>query len=109
MMTNIFGPASLSESGIGPGSAFVSPTTRGQRPESTAAKMVRWTLFRLMLEFGDVALALPKLDMVTIHELLGVFFGGVVVGADKLDRPHELAVNTDNASSVLGHLTGPLR
>jgi hypothetical protein len=60
-----------------------------------------------MLEFGDAALALPKLYMVTIHELLGVFFGGVVVGADKLDGPHELAVNTDNASSILGHLTGP--
>jgi hypothetical protein len=45
----------------------------------------------------------PKLDIMTIDEVLGVFFRGVVIGADKFDRSRELAVLANDVRSILSH------
>jgi hypothetical protein len=38
-------------------------------------------------ELRYLTLALPKLYVVTVSELLGTFFSGVIIGAEKLDHP----------------------
>jgi hypothetical protein len=57
-----------------------------------------------MVVFRDVAIALPKLYVVTINELPGVFLCGVIVGADKFDGPEKTAVRTDDIGSIFCHL-----
>jgi hypothetical protein len=57
-----------------------------------------------MVVFRDVAIALPKLYVVTINELPGVFFRGVIVGADEFDGPEKTAVRTDDIGSIFCHL-----
>jgi hypothetical protein len=46
---------------------------------------------------------LPKLYVVTINEVSGELFGGVVVGAAKLDRSNEMTVRTNDICPVLYH------
>jgi hypothetical protein len=55
----------------------------------------------------DLAVVLPKFDVMAVNELLGVFFGGVVVGADKLDCPEKTTFYPNNVCSISSHLTGP--
>jgi hypothetical protein len=42
---------------------------------------------QVAIKHRDLAFALPELYVVTINELLGVFFGAVVVRADKFNGP----------------------
>jgi hypothetical protein len=55
----------------------------------------------------DFFLALPKLYVVTVNKALGIFLGGVVVGAKKLYRSKKVAVSADNAGSIFGHPRSP--
>jgi hypothetical protein len=36
-------------------------------------------------EFCDLPIQLPKLHVIAINELLGFFFGGLIVGANNID------------------------
>lgn len=60
-------------------------------------------LLRSRLERADFAVPLPKLDVVTVNEVLGVFFRGVIIGAKKFDSPRELAIHTNDIRAVFGH------
>ena len=64
-------PAGLLESGKG-----VSVPRSKARPLGAA-------LLQLVLDYRNFAAKLPKLHVVTIHELLGAFFRRVVVRAEK--------------------------
>jgi hypothetical protein len=57
-----------------------------------------------MPERLDFAIVLPKLHVLTINELLGVFLGGVIVWANQFDCPEELTVDPNNVRSISGHL-----
>jgi hypothetical protein len=61
------------------------------------------------LESFDATIALPKLYVVTVYKLPGVYLGGVVVGADKLDRPEKTTIYANKISAILGHLRQPHR
>jgi hypothetical protein len=61
------------------------------------------TLPRGVLECVDFAGPLPKLHVVTVNEVLGVFVRGVIIGAKKFDSPHELAVHTNDIRPAFGH------
>ena len=45
-----------------------------------------------MRKRGDLAIRLPEFNVVAVYKLLGIFFGRIVVGADKLNGSFELAV-----------------
>jgi hypothetical protein len=55
------------------------------------------------LKLRDVAVSLPKLYVVTVNELFGVFFGGVVIGTKKLYRSEEVAIAVNDIRSILRH------
>ena len=57
-----------------------------------------------MGESIDPSLALPKLDVITINELLGVFFRDLVIRTQQRDGPYELAIHADDVGSILWHL-----
>jgi hypothetical protein len=57
-----------------------------------------------MLELLDFTACLPKLHVVTVDQVLGVLFRGVIVGADKLNRPDEVPIGADDVRAMLGHL-----
>jgi hypothetical protein len=65
-------------------------------------------LLRSVLKCRDFAVALPKLYVVTVYKLLGIFFRGLVVGAKNLDRPEEVAVHADDVCPIFGHLRPPV-
>ncbi len=51
------------------------------------AARLRWP------ERSDFAVALPKLYVVTVNELLGIFFRDFIVLAHKLNRPDEVCLS----------------
>jgi hypothetical protein len=53
------------------------------------------TLLVFVRKFLNPAVALPKLYVMTVNQVLGVLLGGVVVWADQLNRPEEMAVRTN--------------
>jgi hypothetical protein len=57
-----------------------------------------------MVVFRDMAITLPKFDVVPANELPGVFFRGVVVRADQFDCPNKATVRTDDIGSIFCHL-----
>jgi hypothetical protein len=56
-----------------------------------------------VLKLRYVPLSLPKLDIVTINELLGIFFSDVIVGTKKLYRSDEVAVRANDVRPILCH------
>jgi hypothetical protein len=56
-------------------------------------------LLRLPVKASDLTVALPKLYVMTIDELLGVFCRGLIVRAHKLDCSEEMPVTADNINS----------
>jgi hypothetical protein len=56
------------------------------------------------LEGRDFAVALPKLDIVTVNELPGVLRRRIVIRTDKFDGPKEPTVDSDNERPIFGHL-----
>ena len=56
-----------------------------------------------MLKLRYVPLSLRKLDIVTINELLGIFFSDVIVGTKKLYRSDEVAVRANDVRPILCH------
>jgi hypothetical protein len=62
-----------------------------------------------VFEFFDTTVTLPKLYIVAVNELLGIFFRRVIVWADQLDCPKKATVYADNVSAVLCHLRHPCR
>jgi hypothetical protein len=57
----------------------------------------------LVLERRNSALMLPKLYVVTIDELLGVFHRGLIVGAHWSNCSADKTVFVHDVSSILGH------
>jgi len=55
-----------------------------------------------MVEHRNSAILLPKLYGTAMRELLGVFFGGFLIGAKKHNGPRVPAL-TDDVRSILGH------
>jgi hypothetical protein len=80
---------------------FREPTRCSRNQPAEAA------LFRLAVELYDLAIPLPKLDAVAVHELLCRFNRRVVVGAIKLNHPHKVAVFPNDINSIIGHLRHP--
>jgi hypothetical protein len=65
-------------------------------------------LLRLTVGFDDVALALPKLPIMTVNELLCGFNSRFVIDTFQADGSDEMAVNADHIDPILGHRTnGP--
>jgi hypothetical protein len=58
---------------------------------------------RLALKGRDLTVAMPKFYVLTIDELPGVFFRGLVVGAYKPDCPADMTVLVKDVRSILGH------
>jgi hypothetical protein len=52
-------------------------------------------LLCLATELRYVPLALPKLHIMTAHEVLGIFFCGIIVWAQKFYGPNEHAIRTN--------------
>ena len=60
-------------------------------------------LLGLVLEFGDLAVAPPKLYVVTVTQALGVFLRDLVIGARQIDRPDDAPANVNDIGSIIGH------
>lgn len=58
----------------------------------------------LMRESLDSAIPLPKLYILAVHQLPGVLFRALVIGAEKFNCAKKLAVCSDNVHSIFGHL-----
>jgi hypothetical protein len=56
-----------------------------------------------VLKRRHLAVALPKLYVVTINKPLSVLFGDLIVWANKFDCPEKLAVRRDDKGPVSGH------
>jgi hypothetical protein len=68
-----------------------------------AAGKGRRRSLRLVLKSCDLALALPKFDVMTVNQVLGVLFRGVVIGTKQLDRSDEAPVDANDIGSVFRH------
>jgi hypothetical protein len=55
-------------------------------------------------EPNNEAATAPKLNVVTVNELLGGLLGGVVVGAIKLNCRDEMAIRRHHVGPILEHL-----
>jgi hypothetical protein len=68
-----------------------------------AASRFRTLKFWLAVKFRNAAFPLPKLNIVTVDVLLCGFDCCVIVGALKLDAPHDMAVVAKDINSIIGH------
>jgi hypothetical protein len=57
-----------------------------------------------MLERLDFAIILPKLHLVAVSELLGVFFGDIIVWANKRYCSEKLSTYPKNVRPISGRL-----
>ena len=64
-------------------------------------------LIRLAIKLGYHALALPKLDILAVDELLCGFNVRVDVRAIKLDRADKMAIVADDVNPIIGQLRHP--
>jgi hypothetical protein len=62
----------------------------------------------LVLEGLDFAGTLPKLYVVTVSELLGMFLGGLFVSTEQIGCATNLTVCLNNVRSILGHFRSAL-
>jgi hypothetical protein len=62
--------------------------------------------FRLLVEPGYLAVALPKLSVVAINKLLCSFRSLGIVGANEFNRCEEMTVGTDDISAIFRHQRG---
>src|SRR5882672_7647559 len=83
-----------------------SPGDRSARaPQSkTATVMLRRPYLCFVLERRNSAIMLPKLYIVTLDELLGIFQRGLIVGAHKSNCSADKTVFVHDVSSILGHI-----
>jgi hypothetical protein len=65
------------------------------------------TLFRLGFKRRDLAVFLPKLYVVTIHETLGVLFRDLIVWAHKLYCPEKATVDSNNVRAIPSQMRPP--
>jgi hypothetical protein len=57
-----------------------------------------------VLERLDFTVALPKLNVVTVNELLGVLLRDFIVRADQFDCPEKPTIGPNNVRSIPDHL-----
>jgi hypothetical protein len=85
---------------------------------SSGAALLRWLkpapqpsrgVFGLRIEPGDPAIALPKFDIVAVDKLPCGLNRCTVIGAIKLDCPHEMPVLANDVNPIFGHLRHPCR
>jgi hypothetical protein len=57
----------------------------------------------MALKLLDPAVMLPKLDVVTVDHLPGVFSCAIVVIADEIDGFHEMAIPANKVRPVVRH------
>jgi hypothetical protein len=62
---------------------------------------------RLAVKGRDLTVAMPKFYVLTIDELPGVFFRGLVVGAYKPDCAADMTILVKDVHSIIGHLRSP--
>ena len=60
-------------------------------------------------ELRDLAIPLPKLNVMTVDELLGGFDRRLIIGAIEQNGPHEMAVAANDVNPIIGHLRQPCR
>jgi hypothetical protein len=46
----------------------------------------------LVLELSNSASEFPELNFVAVHQLFGLFFGRVIVCAQQVNAPHDVAI-----------------
>jgi hypothetical protein len=56
-----------------------------------------------MLERRDFAVALPKLDVMAVHQTLGGLDSGAVIGATQVDRSDEMAIQAYDVHAIVLH------
>jgi len=59
--------------------------------------------FLLSRKGADHTVTLPKLYVMAVDEVLRVFLGNLVVGADKFDGAEKLTIGSDNVRPVFSH------
>jgi hypothetical protein len=99
-----------------PAATIAAPKDAIARPSATASAIrgkmkqppTEAALIRLAIKLGYHALALPKLDILAVDELLCGFNGRVVVRAIKLDRADKMAIVADDVNPIIGQLRHPL-
>src|ERR1700722_3366316 len=69
-----------------------------KRPPTVAALLLG------ALERFDFAAQLPKLYIMAIYKLLGLFLGGFVVEAEKVHGPDDVIVRREKVSAILSHI-----
>jgi hypothetical protein len=57
----------------------------------------------MAFKLGNLAVVLPKLNVVTIDHLPGAFPCAVVVVADQIDGFHEMTVPANKVCSIIRH------
>src|ERR1700730_535357 len=64
-------------------------------------------LFRLVIEFGYLAIVLPKFNVVAVNKLLCLFPSFAIVSAVERNKVLEMAVPADDVNSILRHMRSP--
>ena len=59
--------------------------------------------FRHVAEQVYFAVALPKLDIVAVHQLLGGLLSGFIVRTDKFDCPEQVPIYPNGVRSIFSH------
>jgi hypothetical protein len=60
-----------------------------------------------VFELGDLLTPVPKLDVVAVYVLLGLFFGCLMIGAPKLKAVYYAAIRPYDENSIVAHRTPP--
>jgi hypothetical protein len=94
-----------------PGATIAAPKDAIARASANRGKMkqppTEAALIRFAIKLCYHALALPKLDILAVDELLCGFNGRVVVRAIKLDRADKMAIVADDVNPIIGQLRHP--
>jgi hypothetical protein len=56
-----------------------------------------------LLELSDPAIKLPQLDIVAVHQLLGLSYGRVIVCAKQINPPQDVAIRAYDIRAILIH------
>jgi hypothetical protein len=60
-----------------------------------------------VIEFGYLAIALPKFNVVAVNKLLCLFPSFAIVSAVERNKLLEMAVPADDVNSILCHMRSP--
>jgi hypothetical protein len=89
--------------GLGDQGMVPGPQLQGERRGIKEAP-TEAALFRLAVKPGYLTVQLPKLNIVSVNQLLGGFDCCVIVIAVENDRSDEMAVPADDVCAVVGHV-----